>query len=183
MGITSNFDLEIDTSHPNYTMKLFLLAIALAAVSAEPESKPYYYGGYGGYGLGYGGYGHFLGKRSAEAEAKPEADPWVVGYYPYGNGYALPAYTYHLIGKRSADAEPESKPYYYGGLYGGYGGYGLGYYGHFLGKRSAEAEPESKPYYYGGLYGGYGGLYGGYYWGYSISIIIVSLTFFHLHSS
>merc|ERR1711936_1374652 len=159
---TSNFDLEIDTSHPNYTMKLFLLAIALAAVSAEPESKPYYYGGYGGYGLGYGGYGHFLGKRSAEAEAKPEADPWIVGYYPYGNGYAIPTLSYHLIGKRSADAKQEIKPYYYGGPYGGYGGYGLGY-GHLLGKRSAEAEPESKPYYYGGLYGGYGGYGLGYY--------------------
>merc|ERR1711992_361244 len=158
MGITSNFDLQIDTSHPYYTMKFFLLALALAAVNAEPESKPYYLGGYVGYGLGYGGYGHYLGKRSAdaepeskpyyygglyggyggyglggyhylgkrsaEAEAEPEADPLLVGYYPYGNGYALPTvhYGYHLIGKRSADAEPESKPYYYGGLYGGYGG-------------------------------------------------------------
>merc|ERR1712218_531719 len=161
MGITSNFDLQIDTSHPYYTMKFFLLALALAAVNAEPESKPYYLGGYGGYGLGYGGYGgyHYLGKRSADAEAKPEADPLLVGYYPYGNGYALPTvhYGYHLIGKRSADAEPESKPYYYGGLYGGYGGL-YGGYGHYLGKRSADAE--SKPYYYGGLYGGYGLGYG-----------------------
>merc|ERR1712088_94414 len=163
MGITSNFDLQIDTSHPYYTMKLFLLALALAAVNAEPESKPYYHGGYGGYGLG--GY-HYLGKRSAEAEAEPEADPLLVGYSPYGNGYALPTvhYGYHLIGKRSADAEPESKPYYYGGLYGGYGGL-YGGYGHYLGKRSADAE--SKPYYYGGLYGGYGlGYgYGGYLFG------------------
>merc|ERR1719188_40411 len=163
--ITSNFDLQIDTSHPYYTMKFFLLALALAAVSAEPESKPYYgYGGYGGYGLGYGGYGRYLGKRSADAE--PEADPLLVGYYPYGNGYALPTvyYGYHLIGKRSADAEPESKPYYYGGLYGGYGGL-YGGNGHYLGKRSADAE--SKPYYYGGLYGGYGlGYgYGGYLYG------------------
>merc|ERR1739837_41016 len=113
MGITSNFDLEIDTSHPNYTMKLFLLAIALAAVSAEPEAKPYYYGGYGGYGLGYGyggygglyggyGYGHYLGKRSADSESDPY---WVgtgVAYLPYGNGYALGGYGLgygHLIGK------------------------------------------------------------------------------------
>merc|ERR1719188_2024531 len=134
--ITSNFDLQIDTPHPYYTMKFFLLALALAAVSAEPESKPYYgYGGYGGYGLGYGGYGRYLGKRSADAEpeskpyyygglyggyglgygyghylgkrsaeAEPESDPLLVGYYPYGNGYALPTvyYGYHLIGKRSA---------------------------------------------------------------------------------
>merc|ERR1712055_1056172 len=149
MGITSNFNLELDTSDPITTMKLFLLAIALAAVSAEPESKPYYggvlgrygYGGYGHYlgkrsaeadsyyggvlgGYGYGGYGHYLGKRSAEADA----DSLVVGYYPYGNGYAIPTYAvgYHLIGKRSAEAE--SKPYYgYGGLYGGYGYGGYAY--------------------------------------------------------
>merc|ERR1712133_2294 len=47
--------------------KFFLLAIALAAVYAEPESKPYYGGVLGGYG--YGGYGHYLGKRSAEADS------------------------------------------------------------------------------------------------------------------
>merc|ERR1712168_987814 len=137
MGITSNIELESDT-YPNNIMKLCLLAIALVAgVVAEPESKPYYgYGGlYGGYGLGYG---HYLGKRSADAES--EADPYVVGYYPYGNGYALPhyGYGYHLLGKRSADAEPESKPYHgYGGLYGGYG--------HYLGKRSADAESKADP--------------------------------------
>merc|ERR1711973_361540 len=120
MGITSNFNLETDTFLSIKTMKLFLLAIALAAVYAEPESKPYYGGYLGGYG--YGGYGHYLGKRSAEA------DSLVVGYYPYGNGYAIPtvAVGYHLIGKRSAEAE--SKPYYgYGGLYGGYGYGGLVY--------------------------------------------------------
>merc|ERR1712082_245764 len=138
MGITSNFELESDT-YQNNIMKLCLLAIALVAgVIAEPESKPYY-GYYGGYGYPYGGYGygHYLGKRSADAES--EADPYVVGYYPYGNGYALPhyGYGYHLIGKRSADAEAESKPYYgLGGLYGGYGygGYGHGYGGYLYGK-------------------------------------------------
>merc|ERR1712145_28425 len=122
MGITSSFELESSTSLPITTMKLFLLAIVLAAASAEPESKPYYGGYLGGYG--YGGYGHYLGKRSAEADA----DSLVVGYYPYGNGYAIPTYAvgYHLIGKRSAEAE--SKPYYgYGGLYGGYGYGGLVY--------------------------------------------------------
>merc|ERR1712080_66871 len=136
---TSNLKLEFDTYPPNRIMKLCLLAIALVAgVIAEPESKPWYYGGYG-----YGGLyrGHYLGKRSADAEpeGKAESDPYLVGYYPYGNGYALGHYGLgyglggvHYLGKRSADAEPESKPwlsYGYGGYggYAGYGGYGLGY--------------------------------------------------------
>merc|ERR1719402_558156 len=138
-------------------MKFCLLAIALVAgVIAEPESKPWYGYGYGGYPYyGYGGrYGHYLGKRSADAdsESQPESDPYVVGYYPYGNGYALGHHYlgyggYHYLGKRSADAEPESNPksdpyivgyYPYGngyalGHYLGYGGY------HYLGKRSADA--------------------------------------------
>merc|ERR1711881_344681 len=142
MGIISNLQLEFDTYPPNRIMKLCLLAIALVAgVIAEPESKPYLYGGYYG-GLGYGGYGYGLGyyrgKRSADAEpeSKAESDPYLVGYYPYGNGYALGHYALgygHYLGKRSADAEaePESKPWYgYGLGYGyGYAGYGgLGYY-------------------------------------------------------
>merc|ERR1712018_519998 len=188
MGIISNLQLEFDTYPRNRIMKLCLLAIALVAgVIAEPESKPWIYGGYYGlggyglgYGLGYGGYGgyHYLGKRSADAEpeSNAESDPLVVGYYPLGNGYALGGYYglggIHYIGKRPADAEaePESKPWIYG-----YGGYGLGgYYGgylgryHYLGKRSADAEPESKPWYgYRGYgLGGYGLGYGRYYgWG------------------
>merc|ERR1739848_808785 len=124
MGIISNLKLEFDTYPTNRIMKLCLLAIALVAgVIAEPESKPYLYGGYYG-GLGYGGYGYGLGyyrgKRSADAESesKAESDPYLVGYYPYGNGYAL-GYAgygglgYHSLGNRSADAEaePESKPW------------------------------------------------------------------------
>merc|ERR1712080_686453 len=85
-------------------------AIALVAgVIAEPESKPWLYRGYGGYGLGYGyagygglygGYGHYLGKRSADAEpeSKAESDPYLVGYYPYGNGYALGGLGYYGLG-------------------------------------------------------------------------------------
>merc|ERR1711881_403796 len=98
MGIISNLQLEFDTYPPNRIMKLCLLAIALVAgVIAEPESKPYLHGGYYG-GLGYGGYGYGLGyyrgKRSADAEpeSKAESDPYLVGYYPYGNGYALGHY-------------------------------------------------------------------------------------------
>merc|ERR1712241_89909 len=163
-------------------MKLFIIAaVLLASVFAEPEADPkawyasygYPYAGYAGayagwpatygYGLGYGynGYafgGHFLGKRSADADSDAEAKPWLAysnfgyaGYpysayagaygYPYGlgyNGYALGA---HFIGKRSADAEakPESwygysgyAPYSYG-LYGGYAGYAPYAYGYGLG--------------------------------------------------
>merc|ERR1712180_119750 len=92
---------------------------------AEPEAKPEaeadpyllygrglgYYGGYYGHGLGYAGYyGHGLGysvfgKRSADAEAKP--DPY---YLAYGHGYAG-----HLG-------------------YGHLGYPGLGYGGYYLGK-------------------------------------------------
>merc|ERR1712210_267451 len=89
---------------------------------ADPEADPwlYYHGlgyaarpyGYGYYGLGhhYGyagyGYGHHLGyagKRSAEAEptaeadaeASPEADPWL---YYHGLGYAARPYGYGYYG-------------------------------------------------------------------------------------
>merc|ERR1712126_533318 len=73
--------------------KFFLLAIALAAVYAEPESKPYHGGVLGGHG--YGGYGHYLGKRSAEADSYYGG---VLGGYGYG-GYG------HYLGKRSAKAD------------------------------------------------------------------------------
>ena len=49
-----------------------VLALAGCALA-----EPGYFGGYGGYGgyAGYGGYGgyrgHYLGKRSADAEAEP----------------------------------------------------------------------------------------------------------------
>merc|ERR1712193_572888 len=81
------------------TMKL-LVAIALAAVGVAAE--PGFYGGIRGYGAyygghrGYGGY-HYLGKRSADAEAVATAD---------------------------ADAEPGFYGGYYGGYLGGYPGYG-----------------------------------------------------------
>merc|ERR1711994_176615 len=126
------------------------------------------------YGLTYASpYVHY-GKRSAEAEAKPEADPYLVysglhhGYAGYGYGYAAYPYTTYHYGKREAEAE--AKPYHYGkrsaeaepqyfysGLHTPYL-YGAGYtYGYpyattyHYGKREAEAEP----YYYGGYYGGY----------------------------
>merc|ERR1711970_327129 len=111
MGITSNFNLETDTFLSISNMKFFLLAFALAAVYAEPESKPYY----GGYleGYGYGGYGHYLGKRSADADSY---------YGGYLGGYGYGGYG-HYRGKRSAEAKP---------YYGGYGGYGYGGYGGYV---------------------------------------------------
>merc|ERR1712083_692191 len=158
------------------TMKVLLfVALAIAAVCAEPEAEPKadadpeaWYGHYYGWPGYYGGYR---------------------GYYGWGGYYGHPyRYGYRLLGKRSADAEPkadaepeadaDAAAWYYGGYYGhpgyyGYG-YGLGYrgyysgyygypytYGHYLGKRSAEAKPEAKadaeaePWYYG-----YGGYYG-----------------------
>lgn len=77
------------------------------------------YNGYNGYALGAT---HYIGKRSAEAEAEPEA--WYGAY----NGYAgVGAYGY---GSRYATYAP----YTYGARYGGYryaspytyGGYGYG---------------------------------------------------------
>merc|ERR1712134_239752 len=97
-------------------MKLVAAACLVAAVFAEPEAKAdadaaLLYGGYGYTGLGYAGlgysglgyagygypyagygYGHYLGKRSADAEpeADAEADPALLyGAYGYGGlGYA-----------------------------------------------------------------------------------------------
>merc|ERR1711997_735982 len=91
---------------------LFLVALAIAAVVAEPEAEagapnpyfgppyePNYYANRPTYLHGYYGYPHLLGKRSAEAE--PEADPAVVyhgvtGVYGLGHlghlghvGYAI----------------------------------------------------------------------------------------------
>ena len=81
-----------------------LVALAVAAVVAEPEAEAkadpgYYYGhlGYYGYPYRYGYYGyphrwgHYLGKREAEAnpEANPEADPYY-GYYGYGSYRGFP---------------------------------------------------------------------------------------------
>merc|ERR1712051_1121956 len=98
---------------------------AEADAEADPEADPwlYYHGlgyaarpyGYGYYGhhlgyagLGYAGYGYghhlgYYGKRSAEAEptaeadaeASPEADPWL---YYHGLGYAARPYGYGYYG-------------------------------------------------------------------------------------
>merc|ERR1712168_949176 len=106
---------------------------AEAKAVADPKADPYLiYGGY--YGLGHHYYGYpyygYYGKRSPDADAKAEADPWY-GYY--GHGYGLGyyrgyygghyGYPYYCYGKRSADAEPaadaKADPWY--GYYGHYG--------------------------------------------------------------
>merc|ERR1719334_2213076 len=116
------------------------------------------YSGYGvghhyGVGIGYSAYHPYtyFGKRSAGAEAKPEADPYLlyngVGYHHgvgFGySGYHHPYTTY--FGKRSADAEPE--PFVTYGAYGyglhhgfGYSGFYHPYSTTYYGKRSAEAD-------------------------------------------
>merc|ERR1712173_497652 len=108
--------------------KFFVIACLVAAAYADPEAKAdaeadpallystYGYGlysglhhpyAYGAYYRPYGGY-HYLGKRSAEAEPKAEADPALL-YSPYAYGaYYRPYAGYHYLGKRSAEAEPEA---------------------------------------------------------------------------
>jgi len=57
-------------------------------VAGLASYSPYVARSYAAYPSTYG-YGHAIGKRSADAEAAPEADAW------YGNyGYAAPAYGY-----------------------------------------------------------------------------------------
>jgi len=83
------------------------------------------YHGYAGYGYPY--YGHYLGKRSADA------DPAVVvaGAVPFGSSTGLDPITQGLDPVTQGVALP----------YHGYAGYGYPYYGHYLGKRSADADP------------------------------------------
>merc|ERR1711997_902236 len=133
---------------------LFLVALAIAAVVAEPEAEagapnpyfgppyqPNYYAnpraynyGYYGYPHGYYGYPHhLLGKRSAEAEPEAEADPAVVyhgvtGVYGLGHfghlGYAIAKPT---MESAEAAEDATAKPtLVYPGVYG------HGLYGHHL---------------------------------------------------
>merc|ERR1711994_669250 len=115
---------------------------AEADAEADPEADPwlYYHGlgyaahpyGYGYHGLGYGHLGYYgypygyYGKRSAEAEptaeadaeASPEADPWL--YYSHA-GYGLHPYGYGYHGLGYA-AYAGYYPYaYHGGCRNGYG--------------------------------------------------------------
>merc|ERR1712106_813818 len=154
-------------------VKFIATACLIAAAFADPEAKAdadasvlygaYGYAGYAApYSLGYRGYagvhgaygaypyahstGHYIGKRSADAEADASvlygsygyagyAAPHSVGYAGYsGYPYAHAAYPYagaygHYIGKRSADAEPEADASVLYGAYG-YAGYAASPYTH-----------------------------------------------------
>merc|ERR1712036_31646 len=99
--------------------------------AAHPYGYGYYglghhygYAGYYGHHLGYAGYyGHHLGyygKRSAEAEPSPEADPWL---YYHGLGYAARPYGYGYYGHHLGYAAYAYPPYAYHGT-GCRNGYG-----------------------------------------------------------
>merc|ERR1712058_95091 len=169
--------LQLCTPVGSIIMHKFLIASCLAVAtlaSAEADADSYYGSlaatwpaayGYGVQSTCYGCRGHYIGKRSAEA------DP----YYGYGYGHAVGLGLNNVHGlrhfgsgygisqlhpsgysaqhitrlhKREAEAEPEADAYY------GYG-YGLGYghslgYGHHLGYHGLG-------YTHGGYYGhGYG---------------------------
>merc|ERR1712227_20451 len=175
MGVVVYHSILIDNLNEN--MKLCVLAVVLVAgVLAEPESKPYYGAGYGGYGSigygygglgGYGGYGHGLYKRDAEPLSVLDIltmDATVlVG--------ALLDLNLDHYGRKKRDADAEALSVLdvltmdATVLVGALQALKLDHYGRK--KRDATAVAESKPYYggYGGYgYGGYGGYgsYGGY---------------------
>merc|ERR1712024_223869 len=142
-------------------MKFLLLIAAIASVRAEAEANPAFTYATGYLPYAYGAplaYAHapLVYTAAAEAEADPEADPWVFyrtyGYWPHGYGHL--AYSY--------------APYAYAGHYGYYGlGHHYGYYGRKKREATAEADadasPEADPWLlYGGYYG-HGLAYGGYY--------------------
>merc|ERR1712126_674276 len=190
--------LQLCTPVGSIIMHKFLIASCLAvATLASPEADPsLIHGnalvgsggispawpttlGYGVQSTCYGCRGHYIGKRSAEA------DPY------YGNGYAAPIYGYghgiahhgghatsfvarspqglhgvygHYIGKRSAEADPSYGYGYVAPIYGyGHGisqlhpGVASSFQAiHRLHKREAEAEPEADAYYGYGYGLGYG---------------------------
>merc|ERR1711992_187625 len=78
---------------------LSLIAVAFAEPEAEAKADPWVTYGYGlghygyGYARPYGYYGGWYGKRSAEAEPKADADPYLL----YG-GYGLGHYGYRTYG-------------------------------------------------------------------------------------
>jgi len=121
---------------------------------------PYASRTYGAYPAAYG-YGHAIGKRSADAEAAPEADAdaW---YGNYGYAAASPAYYGGYRNYGYAAAVPAVRSYntvagvasYSPYVARSYAAYPSTYgYGHAIGKRSADAEaaPEADAWY--GNYG------------------------------
>merc|ERR1711884_269426 len=150
-------------SGPYYTSTCFGCRGKRSA-DAEPEADAHYGYGYAGYGYGLPGYsyasfgtpyGHYLGKRSADADAHGLINNVnrVSGLSPF------PSYTSawpgaHVMvnhfGKRSADAEPEADAWGVAGHpYGGTSYVGRTVWGfpsmHHYGKRSADADPHMMP--------------------------------------
>merc|ERR1712080_752128 len=151
-----------------------VLALVGAAL-AEPEADPLFYSGYTGLYNGYSGYTglgytglphvgsyispaytgftgyHTLGKREAEAEAEPEADPLLYRSTYSGLASPLVRSVYNPVSTYGSIVAPVST---YGSYirpaYTGYTGY------HGLGKREAEAEaePEADPLLYRSTYSG-----------------------------
>merc|ERR1712021_90863 len=136
------------------------------------------YAGYAGYAGAYGAYpyagaysGHYIGKRSADAEPEADANAYYgaygycgysglagyTGYSAYGAYPYAGAYGGHYIGKRSADAEPEADANAYYGAYG-YSAYGASPYA-YSGYRgySGYRAHAGYPYSYGAYpaYGSY----------------------------
>merc|ERR1712139_715349 len=134
------------------------LTCLVAAVKAEADADPFLYSTYGlGAYAGYHPYAyaaavpfgsstgldpvtqgaavpayHYLGKRSADADAKPDAGllyssayhPYAYGAYPYYSGI-------HHFGKRSADADADAYIYraaYHPYAYRAYHPYAYGAY-------------------------------------------------------
>merc|ERR1712055_99880 len=173
------------TKRPTVDMKMILALTLAALAAAEPDAKAdadaYYgyslghlgYGGYRTYGLGYG-HGFYYGKREAEAEAKPEAEPYDYGGHFYGKREAEPFVYAHYPAVHSVYSYgvPAAVPAVAGG-YAAAGRYVANSAGVVhIAKREAEAD--AKPYYYAGYHGlGYGGYglgyrtygYGGHFYG------------------
>merc|ERR1712126_673648 len=186
--------LQLCTPVGSIIMHKFLIASRLAvATLASPEADPsLIHGnalvgsggispawpttlGYGVQSTCYGCRGHYIGKRSAEADPS-----YVAPFYGYGHGIAhhgghatsfvarspqgLHGVYGHYIGKRSAEADPSYGYGYVAPIYGyGHGisqlhpGAASSFQAiHRLHKREAEPEPEADAYYGYGYGLGYG---------------------------
>merc|ERR1711990_137502 len=171
MGSSSNESNSLIVCNMKYlailAIALFAIVAAEPEAEADAEAAAAYYGGYYGRGYGYGygyglghrgyyggyyghpygyrayGYGHYLGKRSADAEPEADAEAGVALYgHAFGYPYGLRAYGAY--------------PYAYGGYYGHYAPLVAGASSHQhvstpaatygisqIHKRSADAEPEA----------------------------------------
>merc|ERR1711935_358332 len=186
MGILS-LSLVEEGSKMKFIAAACLVAAAFAEPKAKADADAallygaYGYGGYASpYTLGYKGYagyaayagaygtypyagaygGHYIGKRSADAEpeanadAEPEAKADAEPEAKADAGYAASPYGVWGMGLNGMGWDGKGWGMGYGaGLAGPYGAYphGGAYGGHYFGKRSADAEPKADAFY--GAYG------------------------------